>query len=116
MHAGRQPPVGTHGSNLPLPNDRLLVELGLHGAWLALSNSGLVGEAFGVRGSQPVSTALVGTIATCSGLILWRERRNDPKAESEHGEWTNRQLFYAIVFAISFFVGFISLAGWYFSA
>ena len=116
MHAGRQPPDGTHGSNLPLPNDRLLVELGLHGRLARAFQLRPVSDAFGVRGSQTVFTALVGTIATCSGLILWREWRNDLKAESEYGEWTNRQLFYAIVFAISFFVGFISLAGWYFSA
>ncbi len=75
-----------------------------------------VGDAFGVRGSQTVFTALIATIATSSGLILWREWRNDPAEESEYGEWTNKQLFYAIVFAISFFVGFISLASWYFSA
>jgi hypothetical protein len=54
-------------------------------AWLALSNSSPVGDAFGVRASQTVFTALVGTIATCSGLILWREWRNDPKAESQYG-------------------------------
>ncbi len=85
-------------------------------AWLALSSSGLVGDAVGVRGSQTVFTALIATIATCSGLILWREWRDDPAEESEYGEWTNKQLFYAIVFAISFFVGFITLASWYFSA
>jgi hypothetical protein len=85
-------------------------------AWLALSNTGLVGERFGVRGSQTVFTVLIATIAACSGLILWREWRDDPAEESEYGEWTNKQLFYAIVFAISFFVAFITLAGWYFAA
>jgi hypothetical protein len=28
-------------------------------------------------------------------------------ADTERGEWTGRQLFYAIVFTITFFVGFI---------
>jgi hypothetical protein len=85
-------------------------------AWLALSNTGPVGDAFGVRGSQTVFTVLITTIATCSGLILWREWRDDPAGESEYGEWTNKQLFYAIVFAISFFVASNALAGWYFAA
>lgn len=82
--------------------------------WLAFS--GLLGDAFGLRGTQTVFTALTAAVAASSGLILWREWHEDPAQHSEYGEWTNRQLFYAIVFAISFFVGFLSLAGWYFSA
>lgn len=83
--------------------------------WLSLSSTSL-GDAFSIGNSQTVFTLLTVTIATCSGLILWCEWRNDPADQSEYGEWTNKQLFYAIVFAISFFVGFISLVSWYFSA
>lgn len=79
-------------------------------AWLALSTSGLVGE------SPTIFAALTMTVAACSGLLLWREWRDNPVEDSEYGEWTNMQLLYAIAFAISFFVGFLSLANWYFSA
>lgn len=85
-------------------------------AWLVLSNSGFVANAFGVRDSQTVFTVPVTTIAACSGLILWRAWREDPAEESEYGEWTNEQLFYAIVFAITLFVAFLALPGWYFVA
>jgi len=37
------------------------------------------------------------------------EFRLNPIADTERGEWTGRQLFYAIVFTITFFVGFIFL-------
>ena len=83
--------------------------------WLALSNAaGPLGDAVG--GSRLIFSALISTIAACSGLLLWREWRDDPAEPCEYGEWTNKQLFYAIVFATSFFVAFLGLAGLYFSA
>lgn len=85
-------------------------------AWLALSNAGPVRDAVGLGGSRLIFTALISTIAACSGLLLWREWRDDPAEHSEYGEWTNKQLLYAIVFAISFFVAFLALASLYFSA
>lgn len=104
-----------HGSDLPLSNDNLLAERRGH-AHLAFALQHKPRGRIQHRHSQTVFTFLTVTIATCSGLILWCEWRNDPADQSEYGEWTNKQLFYAIVFAISFFVGFISLVSWYFSA
>jgi hypothetical protein len=43
------------------------------------------------------------------------EFRGDPVEEGEHGGWTMRSLFYAIVFAPSFFVFFPALLNGYFT-
>ena len=84
-------------------------------AWLILS--GLLAEGLvGPRASETVFTALMVTVALTSGLILRREWQENPVGESERGEWTNTQLFFSIIFATSFFVAFLSLAGWFFSA
>jgi hypothetical protein len=85
--------------------------------WLAVNllDSAAVADLFGNAGASFVYTLLLGTMALCSGTILWYEWRNNPVEESEYGEWTNRQLFHAIVFCITFFVGFISFANWLFS-
>jgi hypothetical protein len=32
---------------------------------------------------------------------------DNPLSETERGEWTGRQLFYALVFTITFFVAFL---------
>jgi hypothetical protein len=42
-----------------------------------------------------------------SGLLALYEFRLNPLPQTERGEWTGRQLFYALVFTISFFVAFI---------
>jgi hypothetical protein len=39
--------------------------------------------------------------------------RSNP--ESEGGEWTNKMLFYILVFCITFFVAFLYLPGLYFA-
>lgn len=85
--------------------------------WLAFNlwDGGAVEDMLGDAGASFVYTPLLGIIALCSGTILWHEWRNNPVEESEYGEGTNRQLLHAIVFCITFFIGFISFADWFFS-
>ena len=57
---------------------------------------------------QPaVNALLMALLVVCSGVLALYEFRLNPMAQSERGEWTGRQLFYALVFTISFFVAFI---------
>jgi hypothetical protein len=59
-------------------------------------------------GGAPVITAiLLVVVVICSGVIALYEFRLNPMADAERGEWTGRQLFYALVFTITFFVGFL---------
>jgi hypothetical protein len=46
-------------------------------------------------------------VVVCSGAIAWVEFRSNPKEDAECGEWTNKMLFYGLVFAITFFVAFL---------
>ena len=50
-----------------------------------------------------------------SGVIAWVEFKSNPSEEAERGEWTNKMLFYGLVFAISFFVAFLYWVGIIFS-
>jgi hypothetical protein len=50
---------------------------------------------------------LMAALVVCSGLLALYEFRLNPLSQTERGEWTGRQLFYALVFAIGFFVAFI---------
>jgi hypothetical protein len=54
-----------------------------------------------------VNAVLMAALVVCSGLIALYEFRLNPLSETERGGWTGRQLFYAVVFTISFFVAFI---------
>ena len=54
-----------------------------------------------------VNALLMALLVVCSGVLALYEFRLNPLAETERGEWTGRQLFYALVFTISFFVAFI---------
>ncbi len=54
-----------------------------------------------------VNALLMVLLVVCSGVLALYEFRLNPMAQSERGEWTGRQLFYALVFTISFFVAFI---------
>ncbi len=74
--------------------------------------SDLASGLFGDRGSRVVNAALLVAIVICSGAITSYEFGRNPIADTERGEWTNRQLFYTLVFTISFFLGgyFIAVA------
>ncbi|HSL01137.1 MAG TPA: hypothetical protein VK869_12440 [Rubrobacteraceae bacterium] len=50
-----------------------------------------------------------------SGGIAWIEFNKNPLGDTERGEWTNRMLFYALVFTITFFVAFLYLPTLYFA-
>jgi small-conductance mechanosensitive channel len=54
-----------------------------------------------------VIAVLMVAVVVCSGAIAWYEFRLNPMADTERGEWTGRQLFYGLVFTITFFVGFL---------
>jgi hypothetical protein len=69
--------------------------------------SGLTAGLFGDGGAQVVKAILLVVVVICTGMIALNEFRLNPMADTERGEWTNRQLFYALVFTITFFVAFI---------
>jgi hypothetical protein len=74
-------------------------------ASLVLSN--FTAGLFGDSGVQVVKAVLIAVVVMCSGVIALYEFRLNPMADTERGEWTSRQLFYATVFTITFFVGFL---------
>jgi hypothetical protein len=67
----------------------------------------LLGGALGFFDVPAVNAVLMAMLVVCSGLLALYEFRLNPLSETERGEWTGRQLFYAVVFTISFFVSFI---------
>jgi hypothetical protein len=54
-------------------------------------------------------------LVVCSGVIALYDFRLNPLPETERGEWTGRQLSYALVFTISFFVAFLYILTMVFS-
>ena len=46
-------------------------------------------------------------VVACSGAIAWVEFKSNPSEDAERGEWTNKMLFYGLVFAITFVVAFL---------
>ena len=54
-----------------------------------------------------INAVLMAAAVLCSGAIAWYEFRLNPMADTERGEWTGRQLFYALAFTITFFVAFL---------
>jgi hypothetical protein len=58
-------------------------------------------------GLRVVNAVLLVVVVLCSGVIAWYEFRLNPMADTERGEWTGRQLFYAMVFTIAFFLAFL---------
>jgi hypothetical protein len=54
-----------------------------------------------------VNVLLMAALVICSSVIALYEFRLNPLPDTERGEWTGRQLFYAPAFTISFFVAFI---------
>ena len=54
-----------------------------------------------------VNAILMVAVVVCSGALAWHEFRLNPMEVTERGEWTGRQLFYGLVFTITFFVAFL---------
>ncbi len=54
-----------------------------------------------------INAVLMVAVVVSSGAIAWYEFRLNPMADTERGEWTGRQLFYALAFTITFFVAFL---------
>jgi hypothetical protein len=54
-------------------------------------------------------------VVVSSGAIAWAEFRSNPEEDAERGEWTNKMLFYGLVFAITFFVTLLYLPALYFA-
>lgn len=50
-----------------------------------------------------------------SGVIAWVEFGKNPMSDAERGEWTNKMLFYAIVFTVTLFVAFLYLPTLFFA-
>ncbi len=71
---------------------------------------GLVGD----RGLRVIGAVLIAVVLICSGVIALYEFRLNPLADSELGEWTGRQLFYALVFAICLFLAFFYIPAAFF--
>ena len=46
-------------------------------------------------------------VVVSSGALAWVEFKSNPSEEAERGEWTNKMLFYGLVFAVTFFVAFL---------
>jgi hypothetical protein len=83
-----------------------LVAAALFLATLVLSglNYDFIGGMFGEKGFRVVNAVVVGVLAICSGVIASYEFWLNPMEDTERGEWTTRQLFYAIVFTLTFFM------------
>jgi hypothetical protein len=56
-----------------------------------------------------LNAVLMVAVVASSGALAWYEFRLNPMADTERGEWTGRQLFYGLVFTITFFVAFLYL-------
>jgi hypothetical protein len=56
-----------------------------------------------------LNAVLMVAVVVSSGALAWYEFRLNPMADTERGEWTGRQLFYGLVFTITFFVAFLYL-------
>ena len=54
-----------------------------------------------------VNAVLMALVVVCSGVLALYEFRLNPLSDTERGEWTGRQLFYGLVFTITFFVAFL---------
>ena len=63
-------------------------------------------QSMGTWLSWMTGTSLL-VVVVCSGALAWIEFRSNPKEDAERGEWTNKMLFYSLVFAGTFFVGFL---------
>jgi len=71
-------------------------------------------QSMGAWLSWTIGISLLAVTVT-SGAIAWVEFRSNPEEDAERGEWTNKMLFYALVFAITFFVAFLYWASLFFA-
>jgi hypothetical protein len=71
-------------------------------------------ESMGAGLSWIIGISLL-VVVVSSGAIAWAEFRSNPVEDAEGGEWTNKMLFYGLVFAITFFVTFLYLPALYFA-
>jgi len=71
-------------------------------------------ESIGAWLSWIIGISLL-VVVVCSGAIAWAEFRSNPPEDAEGGEWTNKMLFYGLVFAITFFVTLLYLPALYFA-
>jgi hypothetical protein len=71
-------------------------------------------ESIGARLFWVIGISLL-VVVVSSGAIAWAEFRSNPEEDAERGEWTNKMLFYGLVFAITFFVTFLYLPALYFA-
>jgi hypothetical protein len=78
---------------------------------VSLAVASLAGDG-GELSSWMVGLSLL-VVMVSSGALAWWEMRSNP--ESEGGEWTNKMLFYILVFCLTFFVAFLYLPGLYFA-
>jgi hypothetical protein len=69
-------------------------------------------ESIGAWLSWIIGVSLL-LVVVSSGAIAWAEFRSNPGEDTERGEWTNKMLFYGIVFAITFFVTSLYLPALY---
>jgi hypothetical protein len=88
---------------------------------------GVLGCRSDLRGDEYAFTQSMGTwlswmtgisllvVTVSSGVIAWIEFRSNPKEDAERGEWTNKMLFYGLVFAGTFFVAFLYWASLFFA-
>jgi hypothetical protein len=76
-----------------------LVAASLFVATLVLSalNYDFIGGLLGEKGFRVVNAVVVGALAVCSGVLAAYEFWLNPTEDTERGEWTGRQLLYAIV-------------------
>ena len=63
-------------------------------------------QSMGTRLSWMTGISLL-VVTVSSGAIAWIEFRSNPEEDAERGEWTNKMLFFGLVFAITFFVAFL---------
>jgi magnesium-transporting ATPase (P-type) len=71
---------------------------------LSALNYGFIAGLFGEKGFRVVNAVVVGVMVICSGVIASYEFWLNPTVDTERGEWTTRQLFYAVIFTLSFFM------------
>lgn len=71
-------------------------------------------ESIGAPQSLITGISLL-VVVLSSGAIAWVEFRSNPLDDAERGEWTNKMLFYGIVFGITFAVAALYLPALYFA-